>query len=146
MTAPGPFARVLDRKLEGEARRPPRHRRDPIGTRPFVAGSWAIPSLWSRAGQRGDLGQPRLPAVEPEAKLSPRLTPEQHEALSMLRELGASLGNDFDGSQLKSAFRRLALVLHPDRHPDAGPRDREQLSERFAVLCRAYRTLSPSGI
>ncbi len=144
MTAPGHFARVFDQKLESEARRPARQSPEPIGTRPFVAGFWGIPSLGSLAGRHGGLGQPYRLAVAPGAKPSPRLTPEQHEALSMLRELGALLGNDFDGSQLKSAFRRLALVLHPDRHPDAGPRDREQLSARFAVLCRAYRTLSVS--
>ena len=144
MTAPGPFARLFDQKLESEAGRPERQRREPIGTRPFMAGLWGIPRVGSLAGRQGDLGQPYRRSAAREAKPAPRLTPEQHEALLMLRELGASLGPDFDGSQLKSAFRRLALVLHPDRHPDAGPRDREQLGARFAVLCRAYRTLSLS--
>ena len=74
------------------------------------------------------------------------LTSRQREALSMLRELGAPLNDDFDRVQLRRAFRQLALVLHPDRHPGAGPRDRAHLSARFAVLCEAYRTLSPASI
>ena len=64
----------------------------------------------------------------------------------MLRELGAPLSDNFDRAQLKRAFRQLALVHHPDRHPGASPRDREQLSVRFAGLCEAYRTLSPAPI
>ena len=146
MTGAGRFANVLDRKLEHEKRRPAGHLWEPVGTRPFMAGLWEASSRWNLADQRSDLGQAYRPAVAVKAESAPRLTPRQQEALSLLREYGASLGNDFDATQLKSAFRRLALLLHPDRHPTAGPQDLAQLNARFALLCRAYRTLSLSAV
>ena len=66
----------------------------------------------------------------------------ERDALTALRRLGAALADDFDTCQLKAAFRRLALQLHPDRHPDADCDRRRWLGTRFAVLCEAYRTLS----
>jgi len=45
-------------------------------------------------------------------------------------------------SQARRAFRRLALRLHPDRHPTAPPEERARLAERFARVAAAYRELS----
>ena len=70
------------------------------------------------------------------------LTLAQRDALTALRRLGAALSDEFTARQLKAAFRRLALQLHPDRHPDADPDRRRSLGTRFAVLCEAYRILS----
>lgn len=70
------------------------------------------------------------------------LSPAQHDALTALRRLGAPLTDRFDAYQLKTAFRRLALELHPDRHPGANSERRACLGTRFAVLCEAYRTLN----
>jgi curved DNA-binding protein CbpA len=45
-------------------------------------------------------------------------------------------------TQARRAFRRLALRLHPDRHPTAPPEERARLAERFARVAAAYRQLS----
>lgn len=105
--------------------------------------------LWPAALEAPSVDQP-LPPARPEPDRhpvrdrlrDPRLSPAQRDALTALRRLGAAIADEFDASQLKAAFRRLALELHPDRHPGADLGRREWLGTRFAVLCEAYRTLS----
>jgi DnaJ domain len=43
---------------------------------------------------------------------------------------------------IQQAFRRLALNLHPDRFPNAGPNERARLLSRFAELSAAYHALA----
>jgi DnaJ-domain-containing protein 1 len=42
---------------------------------------------------------------------------------------------------VRTAFRRLAREVHPDRHPAAGARERAELLRRFAELSAAYHAL-----
>ena len=53
------------------------------------------------------------------------------------------LGVDSDVSQqeIKRAFRRLALLHHPDRNPE----DQKQAEERFKEINEAYEALGDSS-
>lgn len=42
---------------------------------------------------------------------------------------------------VRRAYRRLALELHPDRHPSASAAERAHLAQRFAAATQAYRAL-----
>jgi hypothetical protein len=44
--------------------------------------------------------------------------------------------------ELRRAYRRLALQLHPDRHPRASEAERASLALRFARVTEAYRRLT----
>jgi hypothetical protein len=81
--------------------------------------------------------------AEPRPERSRRLlTPLQQEALETLRRAGApDLRPDYFSSELKSAFRRLARQLHPDRHPGADAEARARLSAAFRDVRDAYRAL-----
>jgi hypothetical protein len=144
------FAHVLADKLAQDMAAAYSGGRKSVRTSPLERETARIPRIPGLSGYvRGfarAFAAETAPGIEPGIKPAPVLTSEQREALSRLRELGAALEDEFDRVQLKRAFRQLALVLHPDRHPGASPRDREQLSARFGELCQAYRTLTPVGI
>jgi hypothetical protein len=55
------------------------------------------------------------------------------------RLLGISPGAGLD--DIKRAYRRLALTLHPDAHPTASPAERRVLQDRFVEVTEAYRSL-----
>ncbi|HMA93129.1 MAG TPA: J domain-containing protein [Polyangiaceae bacterium] len=57
-----------------------------------------------------------------------------------LRLLG--LGPSADERTIRSAFRRLARMVHPDLHPTAEPKQLEDLRRRFADLSAAYHRLA----
>lgn len=63
---------------------------------------------------------------------------ERAARLVLGRELGAGVGRD----ELRTAFRRRALELHPDRAAALG-RDAAALSEEFRALCEAFEALEP---
>ncbi|MCU0684759.1 MAG: J domain-containing protein [Polyangiaceae bacterium] len=67
---------------------------------------------------------------------TPSPPPRRREALSAL-----GLPPDASLDEARRAFRRWALRLHPDRHPDAPPEERRALAERFARVARAYDVL-----
>jgi hypothetical protein len=70
------------------------------------------------------------------------LTADQHDALETLRRAGADdLHADYFASELKSAFRRLARQLHPDRHPQADAQTRARLADAFRQVRDAYCAL-----
>jgi DnaJ-class molecular chaperone len=52
------------------------------------------------------------------------------------------LGPAADDATIRSAFRRLASVLHPDRHPKAQPEEVEALKRRFVDVSAAYHRLA----
>ena len=71
-----------------------------------------------------------------------RLTAFQQDALVVLRLAGAQdLHPDYFASELKSAFRRLARQLHPDRHPGADGETRARLAAAFHQVREAYLAL-----
>ncbi len=47
--------------------------------------------------------------------------------------------------EIKSAYRKLSLQHHPDRHPDASEAEKQALSRKFAEITSAYRRLTDSG-
>jgi hypothetical protein len=55
------------------------------------------------------------------------------------RILGLTPGARVD--DIKRAYRRLALTLHPDAHPTATDSERRALQERFVEVTEAYRAL-----
>ena len=140
MAAPQ-FAHVLADKLAQEV---PSAWSDPepVKTRPIEPGRAWIPPLRDLTDHLDGSPRSHITEAARDVRSALVLTSQQREALSMLRELGGSLDDSFNRVQLKRAFRQLALVLHPDRHPAASPYRREQLGARFAMLCEAYRTLS----
>lgn len=97
------------------------------------------------------------PAVDASAKAKPPhatrhcpagrprrvLNDEQRAALEVLRAAGAcSLGEEVTGAELRSAYRRLAMRWHPDRHTDIPAADRVRLARTFARISDAYRLLT----
>lgn len=49
------------------------------------------------------------------------------------------VGRDASAEAVKKAYRKLALVWHPDRHP---PEKREEAEERFKAISEAYEVIS----
>ncbi|KAN0065963.1 hypothetical protein ACQY0O_001097 [Thecaphora frezii] len=47
-------------------------------------------------------------------------------------------------SDIKEAYKRLSLRTHPDRFPNATPRERQRYTTRFQTLADAYYVLSDS--
>ena len=45
-------------------------------------------------------------------------------------------------SEVKRAYRRLALVYHPDRHPAAAAELKELAAQKFAAIASAYKLLA----
>jgi hypothetical protein len=69
------------------------------------------------------------------------LTRRQRQALDAFIDRGASLTADFTASELRSAFRMLALTYHPDRHPDISDMERARLTRVLADLNEHHREL-----
>ena len=68
---------------------------------------------------------------------SPRPAPVREP--SAWRILGVPPGAGVD--EIKRAYRRLALTVHPDVHPAATEAERRSLQQRFTELTEAYRSL-----
>jgi hypothetical protein len=69
------------------------------------------------------------------------LSPAAQRALAALNDLGAGLDSSMSLADVRGAFRRLARCFHPDRHPGAGPAERQRLSRCFAEATAQYRLL-----
>ncbi|KAM0688350.1 hypothetical protein COBT_000395 [Conglomerata obtusa] len=52
------------------------------------------------------------------------------------------LKKDATEDQIKSAYKKLALKFHPDRHANASDKEKEDLKQRFQELVEAYDVLS----
>jgi hypothetical protein len=83
------------------------------------------------------------PAPEP-PRPARILTDREQRALAHFVAMGAKLRSDFTNQDLRSAFRLLARLYHPDRHPGCSEFEKARLSRLFAGLHDAYRTLLAS--
>jgi hypothetical protein len=145
------FADILDEKVCGfgesgampdppfEARVVPPH---PLlfarPQRPFRASPYrAVARETGPMPQRPAAARPAPPPVRP----SRPLTRRQRLALDAFIELGASLRPDFVSSELRSAFRLLALAYHPDRHPGCSDAEKTRLTRLLADLIEHHRHL-----
>ncbi|MFO0611845.1 MAG: J domain-containing protein [Polyangiaceae bacterium] len=80
------------------------------------------------------------PSSEPSTAPAPALVDRRATALSSL-----GLERDAPSSSVRTTFRRLARLLHPDMHPHAGESERRRLAARFAEVHAAYQELTVSG-
>lgn len=69
------------------------------------------------------------------------LTERQRTALAFMVSLGAQLTDQFTGRQLKTAFKVLARLYHPDRHPGCSEFEKAKYARQFAAVHDAYRQL-----
>lgn len=65
---------------------------------------------------------------------------ESSEHAEALRVLGVTA--DADADTVRKAYRRLAAVHHPDRHPGAGPSELSELVRTFTRITAAYRVVA----
>jgi hypothetical protein len=132
------FVDVLEEALDGY-----QPEAAPRGTHPSLG--FATPSIFifqsgvptARNGSFAYAVAAPPPPRQPRRTLSPR----QQDALDAFVQFGASLGDNFTDTELRRAFRALALQYHPDRHPDSSDTQRAHLSVRFSQLHDAYESL-----
>ncbi|MEZ5415819.1 MAG: DnaJ domain-containing protein [Vicinamibacterales bacterium] len=106
----------------------------------------AAPKPARRVSDAGRTPPPPAPPTPGPPPASPRraprlLTAAERRALRDLVRLGASLSDAFTDDELRREYRRLALSLHPDRHPEAPAAERMRLAAAFAGATDAYRRL-----
>lgn len=107
---------------------------------PFPAAPLAGPQ--GRAAYRlaAGTGSP-FAASFPHRRTVPSLTAPQQAAFAGLNALGARLAPDFAAGDLRTAYRRLAQDLHPDRHHGSSEADRTRRSRDFADATDHYKVL-----
>jgi hypothetical protein len=82
---------------------------------------------WARAWARVLQGEPPWPSAEPKAAAAPRTSGRSQPEISVWAVLGLTARASAD--DVKSAYRRRALTLHPDRGGEAA---------QFRALHSAY--------
>jgi DnaJ-domain-containing protein 1 len=83
-------------------------------------------------------GRPRARTGRPEPRRSePSVDAPQRASYEIL---GLSPGADTEA--VRRAFRKLAALHHPDRHPGATPAEKAILAQRFSQITAAYHRLS----
>ncbi len=65
---------------------------------------------------------------------------ERGQSCDLYQLLGVS--RDASQTEIKSAYRKLALLLHPDKNTGAPAADRKKTEDRFKDVADAYETLS----
>jgi hypothetical protein len=80
------------------------------------------------------------PIRQPAARVPRVLSPTQREALDRLIGLGARIDDTFTLQELRSEFRALARLYHPDRQAARRPSSLPATS-RFIALRQAYDVL-----
>jgi hypothetical protein len=73
------------------------------------------------------------------------LTKRQRQALEAFIELGADLTPGFTAGELRSAYRKLALTYHPDRHSTSGAGEKARLTRILADLNEHHRQLTAAA-
>jgi DnaJ-domain-containing protein 1 len=112
---------LRDALVRFHVRRPPRGRRSSILTpREFLHG------------------RPRARTGRPE----PRRSEPTFDALERAAYVLLGLEPGADAEAVRRAFRKLAALHHPDRHPSATPAEKALLAQRFAQITAAYHRLS----
>jgi hypothetical protein len=142
------FTEILDEKLSDSASEPP------ASPGPAVRHVPTVVAFFSEFGATGrPVYDPRGRALysnrsQPAARIHPgqpnprrSLSSREQTALDQRIALGASVGADFTVDQLRSAFRALAPIYHPDRHPGSSESEKARLSMQFVQLHDAYREL-----
>jgi hypothetical protein len=105
---------------------------------------WSIPSLHrlKNINQYAKRHSPRTEEILVKKEISRTpdhtLNPEQLKALKYFTGLGVSLALNFSKDELRSAFRKLALQVHPDRQPET---QKEKATRIFQDLKTAYEKL-----
>ncbi len=119
--------------------RPPRGSltNPPLGPKDFLAGRRRARDRAKASAPRPQRPIPPPPRFVPPPSFAP--PPSFDPRSSAWRVLGVSPGAD--ATEIKRAYRRLARSCHPDMHPHATDTERRALSERFAAVTEAYRTL-----
>ncbi len=74
------------------------------------------------------------PATDEGPRTTHALDAEDHAALEFFRREGRPLTDDYTEFELKAAYRKLALKLHPDAHAGEDERDRHRWAARFQQL------------
>ena len=69
------------------------------------------------------------------------LTMEEALSVELMNRYGASLSWPFSRKDLTRAWRRVALITHPDRFASRPPREIEQANHNFIALRSAYQAL-----
>ncbi len=113
--------KLRDALVRFHVRRPPRGRR----------GSLLTPREFLHGRPRARTGRPEPRRLEP-----PSDAPER----ASYAILGLAPGADAEA--VRRAFRKLAALHHPDRHPSATPAEKALLAQRFAQITAAYHRLS----
>ncbi len=132
------FIEVLDDALDG-------YRRESPSPAPRAGLGFATPSIFLfQAGlpsARTQSFAAAPPPPPPPRRARRTLSGRQQDALDAFAQFGASLADDFTDTELRRAFRALALQYHPDRHPDSSDIQKAHLSVRFSQLHDAYESL-----
>ena len=143
------FADILDQKVSGLAESgripdaplpprfiPPHPLLFTTPHRPFRSSTYRVVTCETRSADQRPV-PPRPASVRP----SRTLTRRQRQALDAFIERGAPLTPDFTPSELRSAFRMLALAYHPDRHPATSEAEKSRLTRVLAGLNEHHQAL-----
>lgn len=124
--------KLRDAHVRFHVRRPPRARRASLLTpRDFLHGRPR-----ARAARAYDARAREAKAREASSSFAPSFDGQRRSAYVVLGlQPGAS------AEAVRQAFRKLAALHHPDRHPGATPAQKAILAQRFSQISAAYHCL-----
>jgi hypothetical protein len=109
-----------------------------------------VPRSAGGAPCRDPLAPAYIPTHEERARLHTEipatskigLSDRERQALAVLNDLGADLGESLSLSTLRRAFRKLARRYHPDRHPGSSTAEQKRMARAFVEATDHYRILA----